>query len=190
MIGGITSHVASMLRSLGIRHVVAGGVAVIYYGVPRFTYDVDFLVPKLNKLKANEFVASAKKVGFKFDESEAQQVLVRGGFFRMEGFKDFVEGFTVDVIVYPNLEQILKRSNYIKSIRVRMISPEDLIVQKLLLIKKLPSKRPRLDKDREDVVTLLAAQQDRLNMRFLREEAAKQGVSSLLKNFLKKVSRY
>lgn len=169
-------------------YVLAGGVAVIYYGAPRFTHDLDFLVSRLNESKAKELLTRLKGEGFSFNERKARKLFTRGGIFRMEGIRDFVEGFTVDVIVHPRIKNLLKRSRSIEGTNIRIISPEDLIVQKLMLIDKSMPEKPR-PQNSADVLTLLVAQWNKMDVRYLRAEAVEHDVNDLLEKFLKRVPK-
>ena len=188
MMSGIAGRVASILNANGCPHVLAGGVAAIYYGVPRFTHDVDFLVSRPSAAETKTLLPSFKDEGFSFDAKKARRAFARGGIFRMEGIRGFVEGFIVDIVVLPEIGPIIERSKLVKGVGARIISPEDLIIQKLLVIKKTPAARPR-PQDKEDVLMLLVAQRGQLDMRYLHKAAVEYGIDGLLKKFLKKSAK-
>lgn len=52
------------LNDIGVRYVVAGGMAVNLHGVPRMTYDID-LVLDLRNENLSKFLAKVKSWGFK-----------------------------------------------------------------------------------------------------------------------------
>lgn len=185
---GITGRVAEIFEEVNCPYVVTGGVAVVHYGVLRFTHDVDFLIQKgLSESRINKLLNLLAVEGFNFNEEEAHQKLQQGGIVRMTGAEGFVKGFVVDLIARPGMDPILEHSRKVEGEKIRMISPEDLIVQKLLIIKETPPTKLR-PHDKEDVVALLITREElNLEMDYLYERAKEEGVDSLLEKFLKKI---
>ncbi|KXB08327.1 hypothetical protein AKJ58_00275 [candidate division MSBL1 archaeon SCGC-AAA385D11] len=185
---GITGRVAEIFEEANCPYVVTGGVAVVYYGVLRLTHDVDFLIQKgLSESRINKLLNLLHAEGFSFDEKEVHQRLRQGGMVRMTGAEGFVKGFVVDLIARPRMDPILEHSRKVEEGKIHMISPEDLIVQKLLIIKETspPKLRPH---DKEDVVALLIAREElNLEMDYLHERAKEERVDNLLEKFLKKI---
>jgi len=52
------------LNKNGIRYVLAGGMAVNFHGVPRMTYDIDFILD-LNQKNVSKFLTVMQNWGFK-----------------------------------------------------------------------------------------------------------------------------
>lgn len=185
---GITGRVAKIFEEASCPYVVTGGVAVVYYGVLRFTHDVDFLMPILSKPKLNKLLALLRDEGFDFDEEEAHKKLGQGGIIRMTGTEGYARGFVIDLIARPNVSSIIKRSRTAEvDGKIKVISPEDLVVEKLMVIKKLPPSKIR-PQDKEDVAALLITRDEiGIDLDYLRERAREKGVKNQLEKFLERV---
>ncbi|HBR14375.1 MAG TPA: hypothetical protein DD723_02380 [Candidatus Omnitrophica bacterium] len=56
-------HVIKTLNKAGVKYVVAGGVAVVLYGYPRFTRDLDLIV-LLEEKNLSKFYDALGKIGY------------------------------------------------------------------------------------------------------------------------------
>ncbi|MDI6884529.1 MAG: nucleotidyltransferase [Hadesarchaea archaeon] len=162
--------VASTLKAVGVPCVVTGGVAVIFYTFPRITYDVDFLVPKLSGTEERRVLSELFKSGFKHTVFMRREKV-----FRLQD----KHGYIIDLITGLT-DEILKRSLRHKETGLRVISPEDLIIQKLLSWRL---------KDRADIVAIISAKREKLDLGYLSKKARKIKKEELLKSMLKKIGR-
>ncbi len=138
--------IAEILGELALPYMVIGGQAVLLYGEPRFTRDIDITVVMDFSL--------AEKVIHAF-QNRGYTPIVKDplNFIRQTFVLPLVkksEGIRVDLIVglTPYEKEAIKRGNKVKIINiwVNFISLEDLVIHKIF------SSRPR---DIEDVEVLL-----------------------------------
>jgi hypothetical protein len=157
------------LSAQGIRYAVLGGVAVSLYGEPRMTADIDVNVI-LDKAEITTFLSRIKKYSFYPALENTETIARETGVIPLEFRRGKTRGM-VDVIIAENiLEYKAIRRGKIKrigSMRVRFVSPEDLILH------KITSSRPR---DLEDLKGILARQKGKLNIGYI-------------KSWLKKIDR-
>jgi predicted nucleotidyltransferase len=154
---------AAAFDRLGAGWFVFGAQAAILHGAARLTADVDITVA-LGTRSLEELLAALEEQGFAsrgekpIDFARRTRVLpvVHGG-----------TGFPVDVVVAgPGLEErFLERreQRMLDGVCVPLVRAEDLIAMKLLAGRA---------KDIEDVVAVIAAQHDRLDLSMIRETLA------------------
>jgi len=68
-VGKVLSILASYLEEKGVRYVVVGGIAVLAYGYPRATQDIDLIVDQRN-LDVASFCEYLRSHGFLADEND------------------------------------------------------------------------------------------------------------------------
>ena len=182
----LLKRISKILIKLDISYVVTGGVAVTVWGRPRFTADIDLaieLVPsKLNRL-AEELLQIDKDVYV--DKRMMERALERKGEFN---FIHPVSGLKVDFWVLKgepfDVEEMKRKIvKKIAGVDVFLISPEDLILRKLLWYKESES-----DRQSEDIESIFKRQK-KLDMRYIRKWAQKQSTFKILENLLKKILR-
>lgn len=148
---------AKLLGEAKIRYAITGALAVGYYGVPRTTYDVDVLVA-VNKSQAKRLVNQARKSGFNFHKLEVLKLAEIGNVFMIWA----PEGYKIDFwLAKTNQDKAAitrRRKVTIFSKSVWMISPEDLVIRKLLA--------GRL-RDFSDVIGILTRQKGKLDKKYL-----------------------
>lgn len=172
--------VASVLEQLHIPYIVTGGAAVVLWGKPRFTADIDIVI-ELDTTHIAPFITEMRKALGKtayIDESMIRAEQARKGEFNIiqpeSGLKVdfFVRGG--DVYEKKRIERGVVKQ--IGTQNVRFISPEDLILIKLLWYKESESTRHL-----EDAESILSIQRDSLDYEYLAQWAKRQGVAALLK---------
>jgi predicted nucleotidyltransferase len=180
---GPLPEVTSLLHRLNIRYVVIGGVAALYYDVPRMTFDIDILISPLDKQRADKLANALAEKDPSLNIQKTRKNLEKGGIFRVDW-----RGVTVvDFVVRKGVAPILERA--IKAEGIKVVSLEDLVLLKLSAIREIPLDKGMRFKDREDAEVLLTVHRKRLDLDYLREGAKKTGTLGLLNKFLKKVSR-
>lgn len=144
----IISRIVKLMAETKTRYAVLGGVAVSLYGMPRLTLDVDISII-LEKDRVEEFLKKAHKLGFKPLVSNERKFVGYTGVIPMK----FVKGGPLsrcDFIVAQNMLEYLaiKRARTVTlgSSKVKVITPEDLVLQ------KLSSDRPRDIEDARGVI--------------------------------------
>ncbi len=128
----ILEAVCSYLNEEGIDYVLVGGIAVIAYGNPRTTVDVDIIV-RLNKDKIEEFTEFLQTEGFFADPRDLQKALQEKSHFTAE-LKNTL--FRVDIKgIYNECDRRTmnnKKKIEFEGITMFVASPEDTIAHKLL----------------------------------------------------------
>lgn len=160
-----------------IDYAITGAVAASYYGVPRTTVDVDFVV-NVSSRERKEFLRSLETVNVKADPRRIQQQLKSG--YTVITVEDRLAPRQADLIL--SKAPIERRRGTIMGVKAYFQSPESLILAKLRMIKAtLPPERSF--KDREDIRNILA--NTRVNRRRLGSLAKEQGTITLLTELLK-----
>lgn len=182
----LLSKVAKILQGLKIPYAVTGGFAVIIWGKPRFTADIDIiveLIPQNIPFLAKSLLAIDKDVYV--SEEAMQDALERKSEFNFihpqTGLKvDFwVKNSKADIYEKLKLERIrIKKFNNQK---ISFVSPEDLILSKLSWSKESESSRHL-----EDIKTILDIQKSKLDLNYIKNWAEKQSTIKILTEILKK----
>lgn len=172
---------ARTLERLKIPYLVTGGIAVVVWGRPRFTADIDIVV-ELRAEQAGRLARALKRIGREvYVDAEEVAVAVRaGGEF---GFFDPRSGLRVDFWMLKDdafdRERLHRRiRRRIAGVPVYFSSPEDLILMKLLWRKESGSERQL-----EDVASILRMQR-KLDLGYLRRWAKAQGTIATLDKLL------
>ena len=178
----ILDHLTRLFRRYQLRYLLTGGYAVTYYGEPRATNDVDFLV---------EITATSKPLlrdliremgpDYIYDITAVDELSDQTAEFNVVHGKT---GIKIDFWVIPRIEfgyrYKRKRKVSIGGEKVTLISAEDLILNKLFWIRQVFSERHF-----RDCVGIWRVQGDLLDKKYLRSEAAKRGILDLLNEISK-----
>lgn len=174
--------VAKVLEKLKIPYAITGGVAITVWGRPRFTEDIDIAVEvSLSQLK--ELLRSLRKIDKKIYVSEIamnQAVLQKSEFNLIDP-----EGVKVDFWVLK--DDVYTRSRMKRRIfkkawgqKISFISPEDLILSKLIWYGKGRSTRQL-----EDIESVIAIQK-KMDWKYIKRWAKMHKTEKFLKLVLKK----
>ena len=122
--------VVKVLDGLGIEYHVTGGLASSFYGEPRLTQDVDFVV----RLPPAEVARLSTELSLEFflDLERAERATATGGMFQALHRELFIKA---DFHVGEDVPGELDRSRVVEvfeGLEVRMVSKEDAILSKLL----------------------------------------------------------
>ncbi|MBI2017672.1 nucleotidyl transferase AbiEii/AbiGii toxin family protein [Candidatus Daviesbacteria bacterium] len=176
--------IVKILNSLKIPYLVTGGVAIYVWGRPRFTADID-LVVELQEKDVKKLVQTLIKEGY-VDEDAVREAITNQGEFN---FIDQEEGIKVDFWILKKDE--FDKSKFKRRIakkvlnqNIYFISPEDLILVKLLWFKESRSFRHL-----EDILSILQMLGKKVNFGYLREWAKKQNTLGVLEEQIALVSR-
>jgi hypothetical protein len=148
---------ARFFEKEGVSYMVIGGVANLFWGVPRTTLDVDITL-QVEEDQIQALVKNLRKEKFRI---RVPNVL---GFVRKTKVLPLEDGngIRADLIFakltyeYEALQRAKNKS--VQGRKIRISSPEDLIIHKII------SDRPR---DREDVRGIIQKLGRRLNRRFM-----------------------
>ena len=160
-----------LFERLKVPYAVMGGIAVRIYGIPRPTHDVDFTVA-IDRERLPEFYQSVRELGYTVPEQYVTGWVDQVAGMPVVKVRLYLEGRGIDIDVFLAesrfQEQLLarRRRQQIDDLDVWFVSPEDLILLKLL------SGRPR---DIADVGDILFTQ-GQLDEAYLRDWAVELGV--------------
>ena len=170
--------ISQILEDLGISYFITGGMAVLVWGRPRFTADIDILVELYSKdvSRLERALLSLGKAGY-VDKDAIEEALLREGEFN---FIDGVTGVKVDFwILKKNSFDVLRMKRRIGQDilgqRVYFISPEDLILSKLVWYRESQSSRHL-----EDAESVIKISGKKLDFKYLRKRAKELGASAIL----------
>ena len=171
--------IAQILDSLKTPYAITGGMAVSVWGRPRFTADIDIVVellPKNMNLLAKKLLEIDKDVYV--SEEAMQEALERKGEFN---FIHPQSRLKVDFWVVKDSfnKQEIKRAipKDIEGYKINFVSPEDLILSKLLWYQLSQSSRQL-----EDIDSVLKISE--VDMDYIKKIAGKQGTIDILNNLL------
>jgi len=171
-------NVAEVLRKLEIPYVVTGGMAVLVWGRPRFTADIDIVI-KLEMKDIKKLAGMLSLLGkFNYINEEMMKEALEN-----KGEFNFIHGDTgVKVDFWVSKERPLDLSQMnrrvYKSIlnkKVGFMSPEDLILSKLEWYKESRSSRHL-----EDIESIFRISGDKLDKKYLNQWVNKLGLSRFL----------
>lgn len=174
--------IAQILEKLEIPYFITGGMAVLMWGRPRFTADIDILIEfKFTDIDKLEVALSALGEAGYIDKDAMREALLREGEFN---FIDGDTGVKVDFwILKKNSFDVIRMKRKVPwnilGREVYFISPEDLILNKLLWCEESQSSRHL-----EDAESVFKISGDRLDKKYLKLWAEKLNVSELLRRFI------
>ena len=175
--------IAEILQRLRIPYIVTGGIAVVVWGRPRFTADIDIVV----ELLAQKIDALAGEL-LQIDKDVYLDKIMMRRALEQEGEFNFIHpasGLKVDFWILKNNafdKERMRRRVYrkIAGAGIFLSSPEDLILMKLLWYNETESSRQL-----EDVESVLKIQK-KLDMRYILRWARLHGTITILEPLLKK----
>lgn len=160
-----------------IRYLLTGGLASGFYGFPRTTHDIDFLVEveeesvrKLYELLTGlgkSYLVSAEQLKVKIKTPEIVTV-----FHFKSGVK--IDFWIVDQKHFTS-EWSRRNQRTFLGQRIMLVSPEDLILTKLSWCKEAPSERHL-----RDCIGIWKVQKETLDLAYLRTRAKELEIISLL----------
>lgn len=173
--------VATILDDLKIPYIITGGMAVSIWGRPRSTFDIDIVVellPKnINKL-ARKLLAVDKDVYI--SEDAIKEALQNKGEFNFIHPKSQLK---VDFWIVKNEfnKQEIKRAipKMIERKKINFVSPEDLILSKLLWYQMSQSTRQL-----EDIESVLVI--SKVDLNYVKKLAVKHNTIKILNKLLQK----
>lgn len=174
----LLKNIARIFEDLKIPYLVTGGMAILVWGRPRFTADIDIVV-EIKPSDVDGLVKALRDLGEAgyIDEDVATEIVRNGGEFN---FVDGVTGIKIDFWVSSNdpfdLSRFERRSTKeILGQKIYFTSPEDLILSKLKWSKESGSNRHL-----EDAESVLKISGKDLDIGYLEEWAKKLGVMNEL----------
>lgn len=165
--------VCSFLNENSVDYVIVGGFAVLFYGNPRTTMDIDYVI-QLSDADIPILVTFLQENGFHADEDDMRAAFREKSHCTVE---DKGTMFRLDIKgVYGEMDERTlrnKRSVKLDETNVWIASPEDTIVNKLAFAR---------EQDIKDALGIFVRQYDSLDIEYLEATAKKIGVYDALEN--------
>ncbi|MCX9011338.1 MAG: hypothetical protein OIN66_09465 [Candidatus Methanoperedens sp.] len=180
-IEAILKLVCSFLNENNVNYVIVGGFAVLFYGNPRTTMDIDFVI-QLADEDIPMLIKFLQENGFYADEYDMRTALKEKSHCTVE---DKETMFRLDIKgVYGEMdERVLRNKRRIElyDTAVYIALAEDTIANKLLFGR---------ERDVEDALGIYVRQHDALNMEYLESICKKIGVYDALGDLRKRYEKY
>lgn len=164
----VLRNLAGLFDSRGLIYAVMGGLAVRAYGIPRPTHDIDFTLA-IGRERLPELFAAVTELGYTVPDEYRSGWLDQVAGLPLVKLRLYRENRGIDVDLFlaeSDFQQSLlhrRRLEEVDDRKVWLVSPEDLILLKLL------ANRPRDLADIGDVLFI----QGQLDEEYMREWAAK-----------------
>lgn len=166
--------VASQFRKAGIPLLLTGSLAVSYYGYPRATHDIDFVVITSERIR-RKLAAVVSAFGNEFMRDSAPLMETE----RLYTLYHTLTAIKVDVWLEQetDFENKWKRKRVmtIQDNRIALVSPEDLILKKLSWCKEVWS-----DRHFRDCVGIWKVQKGKLDEQYLKKNAVTIDILDML----------
>jgi hypothetical protein len=182
----VASHIAGVLTRIGVSYVIGGSFASSVHGEPRSTNDID-MVADLRQSDVNAFVDAIGADCYVARDAVADAIREGGGF----NVIHMPTAVKVDIFVAGSdafdQERLQRRtpisfSSDPGSVTLFVDTAEDTILRKLEWYRRGGETSER---QWRDVVGIVNAQSSRLDRTYLRDWAARLGVSDLTERVLK-----
>lgn len=172
---GVLKIVAKRLDSARIRYIISGSVAANFYAQPRMTRDIDIVI-WATAFNADR-VYNLFKEDFYIDKDSVDEAISNTGMFNIIHNELVVK---VDFIVasdseYNKMKLQRRKIHTVEGVDLPIISPEDLILSKLLWAKDSHS-----EMQFRDVRNILVFNKNGLDFSYLENWAVKLAVKNLL----------
>jgi hypothetical protein len=179
-------HLVTTLERLGLRYLVTGSTATIFYGEPRLTNDIDVVVA-LPTERVAEFCRAFPTPEFYLSEDAVRAAVVEHGQFNII---HPTSGLKVDVIIPADTP--FNRSRFARATRVEpaaefhasFASAEDVIIKKMEYYRDGGS-----EKHLRDITGVLKISGDSLDREYIAHWASELGLVSIWQAILERVSQ-
>lgn len=176
-------NIVKILKRLKIPYIVTGGIAVLVWGRPRFTADIDIIIELTEKHASDLEVAlmAMGKAGYIDRDSIVEALASQGEFNYIDGNTGVKVDFWILKGKDPFDESRLKRKKSLLVLgnKIYFTSPEDLLLIKLKWHKKSGS-----SKQMEDAESILQISGKKLDMKYIKKWAAILNVSDILRKVM------
>ncbi|MHA1961519.1 MAG: nucleotidyltransferase [Candidatus Thorarchaeota archaeon] len=172
--------VCTHLNQNNVEYVIVGGIAVMYYGVPRTTVDIDFLVqmdaPQIQEfvdfLQTKDFDLTVEAMTDAFEEGSHCSVFDNRGLIRLD-----IQGILSDFD-----RSTLDRAEEIRHLGtgMRLATAEDTIVNKILF---------QGEQDLRDALGIYARHSEDLDFEYIERTCVLLGIMEKWNSFHENASR-
>lgn len=173
--------IAKILDKLKIPYVITGGMAVSVWGRPRSTADIDVVVELMQKntsILAKELLSLDKDV-YVSEDAIKEALELKGEFNFIHPQSQLKVDFWIvkDAFNKQEIQRALPQN--FEGYDIKFVSPEDLILSKLLWYKDSNSTRQL-----EDIQSVLAI--SKIDLKYIKHWAERQGTLEILEKLIKK----
>lgn len=177
-------YLVDVLETLGVRYMIGGSQAAVYYGEPRFTQDID-VVAELAVTQLPDVLERFPPEEFYVSEDAAREAIETRGQFNIVH-----PGSGLKIDVFVNKDTAYDRLRLDRRERLPLVPgrdayfarPEDLILYKLLYFREGGS-----ELHIRDIVGILRVSGSTVDTRYITEWADRLGVRALWDSVLKRV---
>ena len=172
--------VVDKIGKLGVPYFITGSIASSYYGIPRYTHDIDVVVA-ISEEDSGEIIRFFSGEGYISREGINDALWGTGMF----NFIHTETGLKVDFWIdrgEPFTKSCFARARQVElteSFWAMMASPEDVLLHKVYWDKLMPSERQL-----RDARGVIAVQEGKLDMVYIEEWAGKLGIEQSMKKIL------
>lgn len=172
--------VVDRIENLDVPYFIAGSIASSYYGIPRYTHDVDVVI-SISENDIRAIIRLFEGEGYLSQEG-IQDALSRTGMFN---FIHMESGLKVDFWLdrgEPFTKSCFERVRQVEisdGLLVKMASPEDVLLHKIYWDHLTPSERQI-----RDAQGILAVQGVKLDIGYIEEWAKKLGIEDKMEEVL------
>jgi len=165
-----------------IPYMLTGGIAVNYYGRPRFTHDIDFVI-QIQLKDAQQITQFFEKEFYVAIEGVIEAIQYK----TMFNLIHLETAFKVDCWIlkddnYPKIAFDRRRKEVIFDQPIYISSPEDLILSKLDWYKQSDTQRHY-----EDVLGIFQIQRGNLDLDYIRKQAEDLSFVEIVEEVIKKL---
>jgi hypothetical protein len=157
----------SGLNQSRIHYAITGAAAASYYGNPRTTVDIDFII-SFSAKDLPKFVAAMQAAELRADKKRIQKQLESG--YTVVSLPDKKSQYRADFIIRQR-GRLERRAGSVLGIPAYYQTPEALILAKLRMIKATVSSQRRAQ-DRDDITAILT--NSKVNIRKIRLRAKRE----------------
>ena len=182
----LLKHLVNAFESLGIRYLVTGSIASIFYGEPRFTNDIDVVV----EIKEHHIQGLLKL--FPCDEFYISEDAIRDAIKHNHQFNIIhpSSGLKIDVIIskkepFDNSRfERIKRIFPIEDTQANFASPEDVIIMKMRYYKEGES-----EKHLRDITSMLKISDNIIDRKYIEEWVEKFDLKDIWKAIMERLKK-
>lgn len=169
-----------LLEQHGISYAITGSIASNYWGIPRFTHDLDILVV-LNPDQAQQIASAFDDPYYVSVEAARDAARTRSMFNILASTSNFKADLWVakDDAFSRSMLQRRRRVEVATGLHGYLGSPEDVLLHKLVWHTITPSERQLAD-----AAGIVTVQAGNLDLDYMRTWAAQQGTTQLLEDAL------
>lgn len=168
------------IGTLGIRYFITGSIASSYYGIPRYTHDIDVVVA-ISKQDAEEIVRLFSGEGYISQEGIRDALSGTGMFNFIHAETGLKVDFWID-LGEPFTKSCFARARQVElseGFWVMMASPEDVLLHKVYWDHLMPSERQL--RDAQGILSVLG---EKLDVAYIEKWAKDLGIKDRIQRLL------